>query len=129
MTNESTRPASEPTVLDAETFRAWQSELNEFIELTRQRLQTISQSCSQLRREQEAFSQEVREAPTLCETAQSMPFDSDPPTAAIEETEPPAEQPTEPVTISPANDVADEDPLERLNAIKLRLASQMQSAS
>ena len=71
MTNESTRPASEPTVLDAETFRAWQSELNEFIELTRQRLQTISQSCSQCRREQETFSQEVRELPTHCETVES----------------------------------------------------------
>ncbi len=139
MTNESTRPALEQKVFDAETFRTWQSELNEFIELTQQRLQTLSQSCSQCRREQETFSPEVRETPTHCETARSTQFDGDPPSAAINETNPPAEQPTAPATVAPAtvapatvapaNDFADEDPLERLNAIKRRLASQMQSAS
>ena len=129
MTNEIARPALEQKLLDAETFQAWQSELNEFIERTQQRLQSLSQSCSECRREQETFSQEVREPATHCETAQSTQFDGDPPTAAIEEMEPPAELPSEPVTVSPTNDGADEDPLERLNAIKRRLASQMQNAS
>ena len=129
MTNESTRSAFEQKVFDAEIFRAWQSELNEFMELTQHRLQTLSQSCSQCQREQETVSQEVREPQTSCETAPSPQFDGDPPTAAIEELETPAEPPTEPVTISPASDAADEDPLERLNAIKRRLESQMQKTT
>ena len=129
MTSESTRPAFEQKVFDAETFQAWQSELNQFIELTQHRLQTLSQSCSQLQREQETFSEDVPGPVTHSETAESTQFDAGPPTATIEEPEPTAEQPTAPVTISPADDVADEDPLERLNAIKRRLASQMQNAS
>ncbi len=117
-------PVLEQTVLDVETFQVWKSELNDFIAVTRNRLQSLSQSLSQ---PVQTISQDNREIGTQSETIASTATDSDLSPRIVVQIDPPAEQPSDPGSDSLENAVVDEDPMQRLNAIKLRLARQMQN--
>lgn len=123
-----TAQAPEQTVLDATTFQSWQAELEDFVAVTHNRLQSLSEQLSRGQRVQ-SIGQDNREIVPHSETTSSTATDCDPSPELADKSQPPVHLPSESEADSPANDVVDDDPMERLNAIKRRLANQMQNAS
>ncbi len=116
--------------MDAETFAAWQSELNGFLAVTRNRLQSLSQSLSQCPPGQQPNSHDSCQIVTQSESAVSTPMNSGMASTIVNDCKPPAEQRTATSDDTPTNDDdSDSDPIERLNVIKRRLANQMRNVS
>ena len=122
--------ALQQTVLDSEAFFAWRSELQDFAAETHQRLQSLLQSLAKAQQEnvpainqgtQQMHSDSVIDAVTTA--------DEDPASQTADQAEQTVTEPDEPTTNPPVSDVVEGDPIERLDAIKRRLASQMQNAS
>ena len=120
-------PLLTQTVIDAESFQVCRSELQDFVAEARNRLASISEAIAQAQGAEPAHHQpEQTQIPSEPEPA---PIQVQ---AVCEEPQQPEQQFTPPedfVIDSPACDTDDDDPIERLNAIKRRLADQMQNAS
>jgi aminoglycoside phosphotransferase len=99
--------------LNAETLQQWQSELGDFVNRTRRRLDSLSKSIASHQAESQPVEDELD-----AETNAAEILDN---TSAAESGE------TRIVETHGENCETDIDPLERLNAIKLRLAKQIEN--
>ena len=111
--------------LNIETFQQWTSELDEFVTETRLRLKVLSQSVTGYQSQRPSDSQGTSVDPGLPETHSIRASEAEPITAGSNESETPAARPQGSSTA--LDDVS--DPMERLNAIKMRLARQIDNAS
>ena len=125
-------------VMDSAALQAWQSELKEFVAATHDRLHSLSetlsqvQQLSQIQRMQSSTQDNPPSAPPS-EVAASPQSEADFAAEVVESVErdqpPTCESLAQITPATDASDTTDDDPMERLNAIKRRLANQMQNAS
>lgn len=133
--NEDAASSLKQSVIASDAFQAWQSELQDFVIETHDRLHLLCQSLAQARvvqaSQSDALEMAAQEMAVQGETAALS-------TANEEETTPEVAVPPEVQVEAPQDDVVadrsvsdfdDHDPIERLNAIKRRLAIQMENAS
>ncbi|TWT83798.1 hypothetical protein CA13_52690 [Planctomycetes bacterium CA13] len=115
-------------VLDSETFHQWKSELNGFLTQTQNRLTSLSQSLSE-HHESQHQTKIQSDAPNDCSRPEPVAVPAEKLSTEIRSSSylEQKEQAIEPETRhEPDEDI---DALDRLSAIKLRLAKQIENAS
>jgi len=111
--------------LNIETFQQWTSELDQFVTETRLRLKVLSQSVTHCQSHRPATSQATSLDTGQPETHSIRANEGEPIKAGSDQCETPAACPQGSSTV--LDDVT--DPMDRLNAIKMRLARQIDNAS
>jgi hypothetical protein len=124
--SQNRRNAGPPRGLTRETLRQWRSDVDDFVTAIRNRLQSVSQSITSLENKQQTIAQETSSPSNPPEIFAQNPTNATSRSGFLDRETNPAEQLHVPLADS-AQINNEGDPAEKLNAIKLQLAKQLEN--